>query len=90
MAQEETQKYADELAQQYFPNEANIWARENLEAMYVSEACMRMAEYIEQELIEKAKKWLFKNVYKHVDDKLTMTFRYTEDAMEDFEKWMKE
>jgi hypothetical protein len=89
MKREEIQKYADTLAQQYFPNECNIWARRNIEVKFISEACMRMAEYIEQELIEKAKEWLFKNVYKH-DDKLTMTFRYTEDAMEDFEKWMKE
>ena len=47
MTREELQKYADKLAQEYFPNEHNIWARENLEAKFVSEACMRMAEYIE-------------------------------------------
>lgn len=58
MTQEETQKYADELAQQYFPNECNIWARGNLEAMYVSEACVRMAKHVEQELIKKACEWL--------------------------------
>lgn len=48
------QKYVDELAQQYFPNEANFWARENIEAKFVSEACMRMAKYVEQELIKKS------------------------------------
>lgn len=56
--EEEIKKYADELAQQYFPYEANIWARENLEAKFVSEACVRMAKHIEQELIENACKWL--------------------------------
>lgn len=56
--EEEIKKYADELAQQYFPDEANIWARENLEAKFVSEACVRMAKHIEQELIENACKWL--------------------------------
>lgn len=52
------QKYADELAQQYFPDEVNIWARGNIEAMFVSEACVRMAKYIEQELIKKACEWI--------------------------------
>lgn len=56
--EEEIQKYADELAQQYFPNEWNIWARENVEAQFVSAACMRMAKYIEQELIKKSCKLL--------------------------------
>lgn len=58
MKQEEIQKYADELAQEYFPDEHNIWARENIEAQLVSAACMRMAKYVEQELIEKACEWL--------------------------------
>ena len=57
MTQEEIKKYADELAQQYFPDEYNIWARENVEAIFVSEACMKMAKYVEQELIKKAREW---------------------------------
>ena len=55
--EEEIQKYADDLSQQYFPDECNIWARENIEAKFVSEACVRMAKYIEQKLIEKACEW---------------------------------
>jgi hypothetical protein len=91
MTREEIQKYADELAQLYFPNKCNIWARKNIEAELVSEACMRMAKHIELELIERAKKWLFKNTYKHIDDnKLSMTFGYTGEAIENFEKAMKE
>lgn len=58
MTQEEIQKYADELAQQYFPNEYNVCARENVEAIFVSEACVKMAKYVERELIEKACEWL--------------------------------
>lgn len=58
MTQEEIQRYADELAQQYFPDESNIWARRNIEAEFVSEACMRMAKRIERELIEKACEWI--------------------------------
>ena len=56
--EEKIKKYADELAQQYFPDEMNIWARGNIEAMFVSEACMRMAKYIEQELIKNICEWL--------------------------------
>lgn len=58
MTREEIQKYADKLAQEYFPDERNIWARENIEAICASGACMRMAERIELELIEKACEWL--------------------------------
>lgn len=61
MKQEELQKYADKLAQEYFPNEHNIWARENIEAICASAACMRMAhivaKHVEQKLIEKACGW---------------------------------
>lgn len=62
MSKEEVQKYADELAQQYFPDECNIWARENIEAKFVSEACMRMAKYVEQELINKVEKYLKEHI----------------------------
>lgn len=56
--EEQIQEKASELGQEYFPDETNIWARENLEAKFVSEACVRMAKHIEQELIENACKWL--------------------------------
>lgn len=58
MKQEEIQKYTDELAQQYFPNEHNILARENIVVQFVAEACVRMAKHIEHGLIEKACAWL--------------------------------
>lgn len=103
MAQEETQKYADELAQQYFPDEVNIWARENLEAKFVSEACMRMAKHIEQELIKKACEWLSKTLYIHTEeiedmycnedgtiDYVTSDFDSVSDFIEGFRKAMEE
>ena len=68
MKQEEIQKYADKLAQEYFPDEHNIWARENIEAQLVSAACMRMAKYVEQELIEKSCEWLKKELIDNRDN----------------------
>ena len=68
MKQEEIQKYADGLAQQYFPNHLNIWARENVEAQFVEDACMRMAKYVEQELIKKACEWLKKELIDNRDN----------------------
>lgn len=57
----------------------------------LNEDLKKYLKYQKQKFIEKGKKWLFKNTYKHVDDKyLTMTFRYTIDAIEDFEKAMEE
>ena len=39
---------ASELAQKYFPDANNIWARPNLEAKFVKQACLEMANFIEQ------------------------------------------
>lgn len=83
MKQEELQKYADKLAQEYFPNEMNIWARENIEAQLVSEACMRMARYIKQELIEKACEWLL-----HQEEMVGISFE--DDFIERFKKTIEE
>ena len=43
-----------ELGLKYFPNEQNIWARENIEAIYCSGACMAMAEWMQKQMIDKA------------------------------------
>ena len=57
----------------------------------LNEDLKKYLKYQKQKFIEKGKEWLFKNVYKHVDDeKLSMTFRYTNDAIENFEKCMEE
>lgn len=57
----------------------------------LNEDLKKYLKYQKQKFIEKGKEWLFENIYKHVDDKyLSMTFRHTNDAIEDFEKWMEE
>lgn len=85
MTQEEIQKYADELAQQYFPNEYNIWARENVEAQFVSTACIRMAKYIERELIKKACEWISQSYTSGILD-----WKNCDSIIEKFRKAMEE
>ena len=46
--EEQIRKKAKELGQQYFPDSANIWARSNVEACYVENACVEMAEWLDQ------------------------------------------
>ena len=41
---------ANELAQKYFPDANNIWARPNLEAKFVKQACFEIASWVEQNL----------------------------------------
>ena len=41
---------ANELAQKCFPNANNIWARPNLEAKLVKQACLEIASWVEQNL----------------------------------------
>lgn len=95
MIQEEIQKYADELAQQYFPNEYNIWARENIEAKSISEACVRMAKHIEQELIKKGYEWIKENIDRYAKVVINLKSNYPEIVMcdtfeENFKKAMEE
>jgi hypothetical protein len=51
---EEIKAKADELGQFYFPDECNVWARDNMEAKFVSSACIEMAEWMQEKMIEKA------------------------------------
>jgi len=46
--EEQIRKKAKELGQQYFPDSSNIWARSNVEACYVENACVEMAEWLDQ------------------------------------------
>lgn len=55
---EEIKAKADELGQFYFPDECNVWARENIEAKFVSSACIEMTEWSDKTLIDKACEWL--------------------------------
>lgn len=54
---EEIKAKADKLGQIYFPDEYNVWARENIEAKFVSSACIEMAEWMQKTMIEKTRKW---------------------------------
>ena len=45
---EQIRNKAKELGQQYFPDSSNIWARSNVEACYVENACVEMAEWLDQ------------------------------------------
>lgn len=45
---EQIRNKARELGQTYFPDSANIWARSNVEAVYVENACVEMAEWLDQ------------------------------------------
>lgn len=49
---------AHSSGQMCFPDDQNIWARPNYEAQWVSEACMEMAEWERERLVEKACWWL--------------------------------
>ena len=60
---EEIKVKADELGQFYFPDECNVWARKNMEAEFVSSACIEMAEWMQKKMIEKARQWF--NMYFH-------------------------
>lgn len=55
---------ANELAYKYFPNEENIWARGNVEAIKTKAACMEMSCFI----IDKACEWLEQNPPMRFDD----------------------
>lgn len=76
----------------YFPDEANIWARPNYEAKFVSDACMQMAEWERKKLIEKACDWLVANASDYAisttgdDDDCVVSL----DMVEDFRKAMEE
>lgn len=76
----------------YFPDEANIWARPNYEAKFVSDACMQMAEWERKMLIEKAVNWLVTNASDYAisttgdDDDCVVSL----DMLEDFKKAMEE
>lgn len=46
--EEQIRDKARELGQTYFPDSANIWARSNVEAAYVENACVEMAEWVDR------------------------------------------
>lgn len=56
------------LGQEYFPNKNNVWARPNFEAQFVSEACIKMAEWEHKRLVEKACEWVSNNKDNYIID----------------------
>lgn len=58
MTQEEINKFANSLGQKYFKDENNIWARPNFEAQYVSMACVEMANFVKDNMMNEIVKWL--------------------------------
>jgi hypothetical protein len=80
---EEIKAKADELGQFYFPDECNVWARANIEARFVSSACIEMAEWMQRKMIEKATQWLFENVYDYLNPE-------DQERVESFRKYSEE
>lgn len=61
--EEQINEKVRELAQTCFPDEGNIWARENYEAQKVEWACKQMVEWADKTIIDKACDWLLKGGY---------------------------
>lgn len=94
-------KKAYEFGQECFPNECNIWARENYEAQMVEFACLKMAEWVDEHpkagmvSLDKACEWLQENVNKYsyvmeVEDSKYMKVHFTDSLIVDFRKAMEE
>jgi hypothetical protein len=61
------------LGQEYFPSANSIWARPNFEAQWVSDACMRMADWERKRLVDMACELLREYMYvEHI-------FEYSDD-----------
>ena len=56
--EEQINEKVHELGQACFPDEGNIWARENYEAQKVEWACKQMAEWADKTFIEKTTTYL--------------------------------
>lgn len=87
---EEIKAKADKLGQFYFPDECNVRARGNIEAKYVSSACIEMAEWMQKTMIEKACKWVLCNMPKYVKVDQLDVFINNEDMANDFKRAMEE
>lgn len=87
MTQEVVKNKADELGQKYFPDSCNIWARLNVEAQYVSSACIEMNRWT----IDKIKPIIHKFIQEHdftsyikeitIDDKLIYDYNKFENEL---------
>jgi|GEM_PF-5909602 len=82
MAEEEIKKKAKELGQKYFPDNMNVWARENIEAKYVESAVMEMAQYKDIELRNQEQSLLW--TFYHVLDILALEGEARDIAIKEF------
>ncbi len=87
---EEIKAKAYELGQFYFPDECNVWARENIEAKFVSSACIEMAEWMQEKMIEKTYEWILSNMPKYVKSNRLDVFINNEDMANAFKRAMEE
>lgn len=90
MTREEILNKAHQLAEKYFPDSQNIWARPNIEAQKVNYACMEMAEWLEKVMIEKAYEWLKQNAEDYVVTCYDEGELNDEDLLNDFKRAMEE
>jgi len=51
MSGSEIEEKAAQLAQEYFPDEENIFARDNIEAIKCKMACIEMAEWCKKNIL---------------------------------------
>ena len=71
--EEQINEKVHELGQACFPDECNIWARENYESQKVEWACKQMVEWADEHpkkgmvSLEKAKEWLEETLYIHTE-----------------------
>ena len=89
--EEQIKKIACALGQKYFPDEHNIWARENIEAKWVEFAVIEAVKWADKTMIDKACKWIenyVENAFTEVDG--MMIELHGIELSEDFRKSMEE
>lgn len=45
---EQIKQKSKEISQRYFPDSQNIWARQNIEALFVQSACCEIAKWVDE------------------------------------------
>ena len=65
-----------ELGKRYFPDANNVWARANIEAQYVSNACMEIAQWADRTMLDKAVRWLEENIDLYAMDTISAKSGY--------------
>lgn len=91
--EEQIEQKAKEYGQKCFPDENNIWARENIEAKYVEFAFIAGVKWADETMIEKACKWLYEELgdgFYFYDAVVSKSFTNTQDFINAFKKAMEE